>query len=230
MAQTTADRVRGNGAGPVADAPRLEAPSGRRGRWPELAIGVVLMVGFALAALLWHLSSSSKDPVLALAVDVERGEVIEATDLRVVYVASDEPLSHLPGSASATVVGRIATTDLEAGTLLTRSQVTERVVLAPGDGVVGLALDPGQFPALGLVPGDRVNVVTAAAAGGTDSGGEDSGGEDRSVLAEDGEVFAVEEVGNQGRQFVSLRMSEADANRVASAAERGPVRLVLVGS
>lgn len=225
MAQTTADRVRGNGAGPVADAPRLEAPSGRRGRWPELAIGVVLMVGFALAALLWHLSSSSKDPVLALAVDVERGEVIEATDLRVVYVASDEPLSHLPGSASATVVGRIATTDLEAGTLLTRSQVTERVVLAPGDGVVGLALEPGQFPALGLVPGDRVNVVTAAAAGGTDSGGED-----RSVLAEDGEVFAVEEVGNQGRQFVSLRMSEADANRVASAAERGPVRLVLVGS
>lgn len=225
MAQTTADRVRGNGVGPVVDTPRLEAPSRRRGRWPELAIGVVLMVVFALAALLWHLSSTSKDPVLALAVDVGRGEVIEATDLRVVYVASDEPLSHLPRSASATVVGRIATTDLEAGTLLTRSQVTERVVLAPGDGVVGLALDPGQFPAMGLVPGDRVNVVTAAAADGSDGDGEDT-----TVLAESGEVFAVEELGNQGRQFVSLRMNEADANRVASAAERGPVRLVLVGS
>ena len=225
MAQTTVDRARCNGAGTVADEPRLEAPSSRRGRLPELAIGLVLMVGFALAAVLWHLSSTSKDAVLALAADVERGEVIDASDLRVVYLASDEPLSHLPESASATVVGRIATTDLEAGTLLTRSQVTERVALAPGDGVVGLALDPGQFPALGLAPGDRVNVVTA-----TPSEGSDDDGEVSAVLAEDGEVFAVEDLGSQGRQFVSLRMSEADANRVASAAERGPVRLVLVGS
>ena len=225
MAQTTVDRARGNGAGQVAGQPKIEAPSSRRGRLPELAIGVALMVGFALAAVLWHLSSTSKDPVLALAADVERGEVIEAADLRVVYIASDEPLSHLPESASATVVGRIATTDLEAGTLLTRSQVTERVALAPGDGVVGLALDPGQFPALGLLPGDRVNVVTAPR---TDA--PDGDGEGAAVLAEGGEVFAVEDLGNQGRQFVSLRMSEADANRVASAAERAPVRLVLVGS
>ena len=225
MAETKVDRVRGNGAGRVADVPKLEAPSSRRGRLPELAIGVVLMVGFALAAVLWHLSSTSKDPVLALAADVERGAVIEAADLRVVYIASDEPLSHLPESASATVVGRIATTDLEAGTLVTRSQVTERVALAPGDGVVGLALDPGQFPALGLLPGDRVNVVTAPPADAPDGDGEDA-----AVLAEGGEVFAVEDLGNQGRQFVSLRTSEADANRVASAAERAPVRLVLVGS
>jgi Flp pilus assembly protein CpaB len=224
MAQTTMDRARGNGARPVTDEPRLESPSRRRGRLPELAVGVGLMVAFALAAVLWHLSSTDKDPVLALAVDVERGEVVEATDLRVVYMASDEPLASLPGSASATVVGRVATTDLEAGTVLTRSQVTERVVLAPGEGVVGLALDPGQFPALGLAPGDRVNVVTAAPADPSENSAASV------VLVSGGEVFAVEDLGNQGRQFVSLRMTEADANRVASAAERGPVRLVLVGS
>lgn len=224
MAQTTLDRARGNGHGALAESSKLEAPPGRRRRLPELAIGVALMVAFALAAVLWHLSSTSKDPVLALAANVERGEVIEATDLRIVYVASDEPLTHLPESASATVVGRIATTDLEAGTLLTRSQVTDRVRLAAGDGVVGLALDPGQFPALGLVPGDRVNVVAAASPTDTDDG------EASTVIASGGEVFAVEDLGNQGRQFVSLRMSENDANRVAATAERGPVRVVLVGS
>lgn len=218
------EHARGNGSSALADAPKLEPPPSRRGRLPELAVGVVLMVGFALAAVLWHLSSTSKDPVLALAADVERGDVIESTDLRVVYVASDEPLVHLPESASSAVVGKVATTDLEAGALITRTQVTDRVALSAGEGVVGLALDPGQFPALGLVPGDRVNVVAASP---PDAAGEAN---DPAVLAAGSQVFAVEDLGNQGRQFVSLRMSERDANLVASAAERGPVRLVLVGS
>ena len=43
------------------------------------------------------------------------------------------------------------------------------------------------------------------------------------------EVYAVEELGTQGRRFVSLKLPETDANRVAAAAERGRVRLVLVG-
>ncbi len=182
------------------------------------------MVGFALAAVLLHSSSTQKEAALSLAVPVERGQTIAATDIRVVYVASDDPIAHLGESATADVVGSIATTDLEAGTLLTRSQVADRVALGEGDGVVGLSLDPGQFPALGLLPGDRVNVVTATAG--------DSESDDGTVpvLARGGEVFAVEPLGNQGRQFVSLRMDEEDANRVASAAERGPVRLVLVGS
>lgn len=224
MAQTTIDRARGNGAGPVRDTPNLEPPrAGRRSRVPELAIGVVLMVASALGAVLWHMSSTSKEPVLALAAEVERGEAIEAADLRVTYLESDDPIAHLPESASASVIGRIAVADLDAGTILTPSQLTERSTLGSGDGVVGLALDPGQFPALGLLPGDRVNVV----AGGTAA---DAEGDEQLVLAGGAEVFAVEELGNQGRQFISLRMPQDDANRVAAAAERRPLRLVLVGS
>lgn len=224
MAQTTIDRARGNGAGPVRETPNIEPPgAGRRSRLPELAIGVVLMVASALGAVLWHMSSTSKEPVLALAVGVERGEVIDAGDLRVVYLESDDPIAHLPESASASVIGRIAVADLDAGTILTASQFTERSSLGADDGVVGLALDPGQFPALGLLPGDRVNVVAGAAA----TEGEDDAAP---VLARGAEVFAVEDLGNQGRQFISLRMPEDAANRVAAAAEQGPLRLVLVGS
>jgi hypothetical protein len=42
-------------------------------------------------------------------------------------------------------------------------------------------------------------------------------------------VHAVEPLGTQGRQLVSLKMPEDVANRVAAAAERGSVRLVMVG-
>ncbi len=114
------------------------------------------------------------------------------------------------------MIGQVAISDMAAGTLITRASVSEVAALAPGEGVVGLALEPGQFPAGHLAPGDVVNVV---APGDTDG----------DLLAEAAVVYSVEELGGQGRKFVSLRTSEADANRVAAAAESGPVRLVLVG-
>lgn len=222
MAQTTIERNRSNGAGPLREAPAIQ-PRTKRGRLPELAVGLLLMIGFALAAVLWHSSSSQKDPVLALAVDVSRGDTISATDLRVVYLASDDPIAAVPQASSADIIGRVAVTDLDAGTIVSRRLVAERVALAAGDGVVGLALDPGQYPASGLLPGDRVNVVTALAVS-------DGEGEGAALVASGGEVFSVEPLGGQGRQFISLKMPEEDANRVAAAAERGPLRLVLVGS
>jgi Flp pilus assembly protein CpaB len=225
MARTMVDKTRGNGAVPLSDTPRLEPPARQRRRLPELMIGIIVMVVFALGAVLWHSSTTEREAVLALVGDIERGETIAGADLRAVYVASDDPIAHVRQEESGDIVGRIATTDLEAGTLVTRSQVADRVTIGAGEGVVGLALDPGQFPALGLLPGDRVNVVSAEPVAPED--GEDP---PSPVLARGGEVFAVEDLGGQGRQFVSLRMSEDDANRVAAAAERGPVRLVLVGS
>lgn len=222
MTETTIDRARSNGAKTLREAPAIQ-PQSRRGRLPELAIGLALMVGFALAAVLWHSSSSQKDPVLALAVDVARGDTIDAADLRVVYVASDDPITAVPQSASGEIVGRIAVTDLDAGTLVSRRLVADRVALQQGDGVVGLALDPGQYPANGLLPGDKVNVVSAL-------GATESADDSDVVIATGAEVFAVDSLGGPGRQFVSLRMPEDVANRVAASAERGPVRLVLVGS
>lgn len=217
----TSPRLSSDGARVRPDTPSVEPSHRRRSRLPEMAIGVVLMVAFALGAVLWHMSATDKTPVLALASSVGRGEVIEPGDLRVVYVATDEPIAHLPRSASSELVGSVAVADLEEGTLLTRGHVVARASLGPEDGVVGLALDPGQFPALGLVPGDLVNVVAAD--------GSSSADDSEAVLARRAEVYAVEEIGSQGRQFVSLRMPEEVANQVAAATERGPVRLVMVG-
>lgn len=219
----TSPRLSSDGARLRPDTPTVEPAAGRRSRLPEMAIGVVLMVAFALGAVLWHMSATDKTPVLALASAVGRGEVIEPADLRVVYVETDGPIAHLPRSASSELVGRVAVADLEEGTLLTRGHALARASLSPEDGVVGLALDPGQFPALGLVPGDLVNVV----AGTVDASSSSAGSE--AVLARRAEVYAVEEIGSQGRQFVSLRMPEEAANQVAAVAERGPVRLVMVG-
>ncbi len=204
---------------------RLEPPPGRRARVPELVVGAALMVGFALAAVLWHMSAIDKEPALALAAPISRGEAVEAADLRIVYVASDDPIARLGEGDAQELVGRVAVSDLPAGTLLTSGILAPRLTLAPGEGLVGLALDPGQVPASALASGDMVNVIAGPGEGGALQA------EDRStaVLASGATVYATEDLRAEGRRFVSVKLPEADANRVAAAAERGPVRLVLVG-
>lgn len=214
----TAGSVRSNGQGTserVTDLRLKPPPGARRVRVSELLVGAALAVGCALAAVLWHANATQRDAVLALAADVPRGEVVEASDVRVVYVGSDEPLVTLTKGQATLVVGHVAVADLRAGTILTAAHVADPQRVEAGEGVVGLALDPGQFPAMGLAPGDLVNVVTT---------GEDEG----TVLAEAAVVFAVEELGGQGRRFISIRTSEAAANEIAAAAEAAPIRLVLV--
>ena len=208
-------RTNGQGAKDRVTELRLEPPARRRVRVSELLVGAALAVGCALVAVLWHASATERTPVLAVANDVARGDVIAPSDLRVVYVGSDQTIVTLSRNQSAAVVGHVAAVDLKAGTILTAAQVADPQRVEAGEGVVGLALDPGQFPANGLAPGDLVNVVTA-------------GDVASKVFAEDAVVFAVESLGGQGRRFVSIRTSEQAANEIAAAAERGPVRLVLV--
>lgn len=203
--------------GAVRDMAIEAAPTSRRARIPELLLGLALTVGFALAVLVWHANSTQRDAALALAVPVERGETITADHLEVIYLGTDDTVARLDPSHSVDIIGRVAAADLEAGSLVTTSNVVDVPALGPGQGVVGLALDPGQYPAGRLSPGDVVNVVV-------------TGEGDTLVIAEAATVFSVEDLGGQGRRFVSLKASEEDANRVAAAAESGPVRLVLVGS
>ena len=217
MTATIRERASANGSSagrPLA----LEPPPGRRVRLPELALGIVVVAGCALAAVLWQASSVERDPVLAVRDGVRRGEVLTADDVQVVYVASDDPIGHLPEAQLEAVVGGVAGTDMAAGTLLTADLVVAGGAVTAGAGVVGLALEPGQVPTATLRPGDLVNVVA----------GPDAATAGESVLVERAEVYAVEDLPAEGRVFVSLGMDEARANDVAAAAERGRLRLVLV--
>lgn len=201
-------------------APSSVAPPKRRVRLPELAVGILVTVLFALGAVLWHLNATTKVPALAVSTEVRRGEVIESSDLRVIYVASDDTVARLTAADSSSVVGRVALVDLVPGTLVTSALVAGAASLSEGQGVVGLALEPGQYPSLGLASGDRVNVVVTTE-GGTAA---DSGPK---VVAHGATVFEVEDLASS-RKLVSILTAEADAEAVAAAASSGGLRLVLV--
>jgi hypothetical protein len=136
-------------------------------------------------------------------------------DLMVVYVASDDPIATLSSEEAPSLVGLNAVADLPAGTILTSAHLASRSLIEEGEGVVGLALAPGEYPTLSLAAGDRVEIVLT---GGTGGG---------RVIAS-AEVFDVAELGVQGERFVSLRLPVDLTAEVAAAAEAGEVRLVLV--
>ena len=65
-----------------------------------LAVAVVLFSGAA-----------AREPVLALAEPVEKGQVISSGDLMVVFVATDDPITTLASEAATGIVGLSAVAD-----------------------------------------------------------------------------------------------------------------------
>ena len=200
---------------------RLEPPR-RRVQIPQLLIAVFLVAVSALVALVLFSRAAAREPVLALAEPVERGQVVGSGDLMVVYISTDDPIATLSSDAASDLVGLTAVADLEAGTILTAAHFVSRSLLDVGEGVVGLALSPGEYPTPLLAPGDRVDVVV------TDPVAAEAGDAAPGAVVASAEVFDVAELGTQGDRFVSLRMPTEVAAEVARAAAAGRVRLVLV--
>lgn len=210
MAATTTEPATGRLATPV--------PASGRVRIPQLAVGLLLTAGAALAFVLWNAASVQRTAVLALAEGVSRGQVLVLEDLRIVHVGTEDAVAMTPSDGASGLVGRAAVTDLAAGTLVTVDQFAAASTLTPGSGVVGLALAPGQFPTPQLRIGDLVNVIVT-------SDEETVGGR---LLVEAAEVVWIEPVGTQGQRFISVLTGEELAGEVATAAARGEVRLVLI--
>jgi len=166
MAVLTRSR-RSAGAQPPGQGPRR----GRRRSVPLAAGGVVLVVVCALVFAEGWLTAGHRQPVLALARPVAAGQVITAADLETVRVSAAGPVSLVPASRQAEVVGSTAAASLPAGTLLASSDIGTPPPLK-GQVRLGIALKPGAYPP-DLAAGQDVDVLAtpAAAASGSSSAG-----------------------------------------------------------
>ncbi|MFA9430967.1 SAF domain-containing protein [Egicoccus sp. AB-alg2] len=206
---------------------RLDPPAGQARRpklsWVALGLAVVLAGGLFGAVTLARVADRA--PVLALAMPIERGETLTDDHLRVVDVAADEQLPLVTADDRLQLVGLTATGPLPAGSLVTREQFSDGPQVADGFSVVGLALQPGEYPIAALTPGDRVEVVRTPDPTGVRS----DGGSGAAVLTDDAEVYAVGPLSETSAGLmVSLTVPQDTGPAIASAAAEGRVRLVLV--
>jgi hypothetical protein len=230
----TVTETTSNGKGAVATLRQrpaaTAAPRGRRRQVPWVVGGVLLVVGCALAFGVASLRIAKGEQVLVVARSVRVGQVVQASDLRVVRVQRATGLDPEPASGEAGVLGRPAAVTLVPGTLLTSADVGSPPPGAAGSDVVALALKAGAYPP-SLGAGERVEVVPVV--GGTDSTTSGSGapvsGQLSTVRAV---VVAVDQApaGSSADAVVSLQVAPSDAAEVASLAAAGQAALVVVSS
>src|SRR5439155_11526001 len=116
---------------------------------------------------------------------------IQDSDLTVASVTKDPNLSPIPASQRSQIVGMVARVGLVKGELLTRAQVGPKSGFTAGQQLVALPLKQGQFPARGLVPGQKVLIVATPGSAGLAGGAGSSPGATSSAPGIDGTVAEV---------------------------------------
>ena len=181
-----------------------------RTQW--LALGAALVV---LASVLvgWALTQAAdRVQVVQVARPLHAGDVIAAADLTVADVAFDGQVEGLvPVASLNALVGRVATIDLQRGTLMQAGMWSDAPQLATGEEAVGALLAIGRYP-VGLARGDLAIAAPI-----------DSAIETNPTIVR---VITVQTQAN-GDLLVTLAVAHADSVAIAQLAATS--QLVLVG-
>ena len=215
--------------GATAAIPR--GPGARRRReLPLVVMGVLLVLGCALAFADASLHVSSREEVLVVAQPLAAGQMLTTADLQSAQVSTGSGVQVVLASEEASVVGRSVAVPLVPGTLLTRTEVGSATAVGSDSDVVAVGLKSGAYPP-DLAPGDRVQVVPVS------SSSAGSGSESGSVDATNGTpvsatVLAVQEAATESDNptVFSLQVSKGDADEVAALAAVEQASLIQVGA
>lgn len=154
MSTTDTSRVTSGATTRVPTTPQVP----RKKRWVLWGTAMALVVGAVCGNVVLIDQIADRTPVLVLARDVPWGQPISGADLTPVELPSEVAEFATPQTRRGEVVGKTAGHTLRAGHLLAYSDVTAQAIPGPGQTVVGVRLEPGRFPARGLVPNDPVTV------------------------------------------------------------------------
>jgi hypothetical protein len=207
-------------------APLNGLPKPVRRRRPLLVlVGLVLAASAAALVAALLNAATATTLVWATAADVSRGHPVAPEELVAVELSASaaERLVEATTESRDGLIGRVWAVDLPAGELLSPALVTERLVVADGQALVGLQLGPGEFPVAGLRPGDVVMVVVAGAKQGESPRG----------LVESAGVESIAVLGDQGvasARLVTLSVPASAAAAVANAGSAGRASIAVAFS
>lgn len=190
----------------------------RRPRMMALGAALVVVAGLGGVALAQNLSDSYQ--VVAVGRDVPRGEAITPQDLINVEIPNGSTgLDTIPSSQASSLVGKLATSDLHAGTTLSPDSVASTLGVQSGHALVGIALSPSKVPASTLESGDSVTLVQVAAAGSASI---------ENPQTWYGTVVAVHtSPSDSSVQIIDVQVAEDSAAQVASLASSDQIALIL---
>ncbi len=217
-------RQASNGAAPSTPRGR---PVARHRQVPMVVVGVLLVIGCALAFTDASLHLGNKEEVLVVNQPLAAGQVLTSSDLGTAQITTGRGVEVVPVSEESTMVGRHVAVPLVAGALLTTGEVGSPPPVGSGSDVVAVGLKVGAFPPA-LAPGDRVQIVPVATA--TSASGDSGGAAAGSPIAATVLAIAAASAGSGSPTVFSLEVPSADADEVAELAAAGQVSLVQLGA
>ncbi|MFM7093738.1 MAG: SAF domain-containing protein, partial [Actinomycetota bacterium] len=138
--------------------PALGGATRRPIRVPELALGLVLVIGGALAASLLASKRTETVQVVAAASDLVRGHEVSAGDLVAVEMESRFAQSMTSAADAQELLGKRLAADVSAGTPIMPELVEVTPALRAGEEVVALRVEVGDVPT-SIAAGDSVRIV-----------------------------------------------------------------------
>ena len=215
--------------GPIAATPARSAAAGRRSSWRALLISALVVLVGGLVAFGGVQLLTRHTEVLAAAHPIAVGTTITADDLTTVSVTKDPNLSPIPVAEKSQIVGLVAQVGLVPGAPLTRAQFGPSSGFTAGQELVALPLKQGQFPARGLVPGQKVLIVSTPGSNSSTVTGKTAGSTTGSAS---GVNATVAEVGAMNPAtlvtVVDVRVTSASGIQVAQLASTGNVAVILL--
>jgi hypothetical protein len=190
--------------------------SKRAFRAPEVVVGVLLVAGCALGALLWQRSANDTVAVIVANRPIPRGAVISATDLRGAQMGG-ETGALLPTGIADQIVGRVAAVDIEAAVPLSRSLLAAADPLGVDEALTSLSLSDGELPP-DLAVDDPVRIVVTARP-------DASGLADTSLLEQPATVWSVEPARDGVSTIVTLRGPLSLTTAIVAATSVAVVRI-----
>ncbi|MGH3388394.1 MAG: hypothetical protein ACRDOO_05895 [Actinomadura sp.] len=214
----------GQGAAGLGMATGQRLPVPPRERRPALAaLAVLLILGGALTSAYLVMASGQRVSAIRISQPVAAGQQIPAGALEEVQIGNTG-IEFISWAERGRVTEAYAAVPLVKGALLTNGMVARDGTAAGGRVIVGLALKPGQLPAGGLQPGDRVSLYGV--------GGQNAVGVRAGPLAEDAVVYGVATAGEQTLQsdqtMISVAVPPEQAPQVTQAASAGAVAVALI--
>jgi hypothetical protein len=209
--------------GPVPAASHAQLRGLPRKRRPGMiALAAALIGAGILASAALYNREDHQVPVLMVTAAVPVGSLITSADVGTTSVAAGPGLQVIPARQLSQVVGLVAATSLQPGTLLAPSELTSKLPPARGQVLVPVAVKPSGLPASGLAPGDQVLVVA------TPSGSSGSGAAPVLTSPVAAVVQAVNAVPDQdGDDVVDLLVTSSNGPSVAEQAATGQIALII---
>ena len=207
----------------------------RRRQLPWVVLGLTVTLTAAIVFALWASSLGNRTAVMVADRDIPAGATVALDDLRAVEVASGPGADFVPMSDLESVVGRTVRSAIPEGSALHPDLMSASSPLDRNMAVVGIVLQPGEYPIAHLSPGQAVGVVLTGETQ-PNSVWDDSPATRAAAPREDAvsvaraTVAEVSEVLESGHEalFASLLASVDDAINISEAAASGDVRLILL--